>query len=431
MKPVSLWKKRLSEESGNVLVLAALSMTALVGFVALATDVGLLFNDRRNMQIAADAAAMSGALDYLYNSNTSSAIASGTAAASANGVTGGSGGAVVTISVPPADGPNAGSAGFVEAVVSQPQNTHFMAMFGFRSMTVQARAVAGDPTTGQACIWLMANTGNGLHLQGSYDIEAPSCGAYVNSTTSDAISVTGNGGTFNAKFLDVVGNAPLQHDTSPTSATMNSAPRKSPWGNITGPNPSNGNGCDTIDSTTTTLTGNIAGPGAGYTICYTKAVTINNATFGSGTLGNTIANDVVTSPAGTLVFGNGVTVSTGSTVTVFGGTIDIYSGTFTQKSNSLVNVVSPTSGPYNGIAIMQPATNTNDLQVQFGSSNQVLDGYIYAPGANVYLQDSGGGLTATGLVAKTMYNKTSQITIPSYDAAHPSTTVNRVVTLVE
>jgi hypothetical protein len=71
------------------------------------------------------------------------------------------------------------------------------------------------------------------------------------------------------------------------------------------------------------------------------------------------------------------------------------------------------------------------LKVQKGSNNQVLDGYIYAPGAEVYLQDSGGGLTATGIVASSMFDKTSQITIPSYDKAHPTTTVNRVVSLVE
>jgi hypothetical protein len=80
---------------------------------------------------------------------------------------------------------------------------------------------------------------------------------------------------------------------------------------------------------------------------------------------------------------------------------------------------------------MQPKTNTTDLKVQKGSNNEVLDGYIYAPGAEVYLQDSGGGLTASGIVAKNMYDKTTKITIPSYDLAHPSTTQNRVLTLLE
>jgi hypothetical protein len=402
---------RMKDDHGQVLVIAALGMTALMGFIALATDVGVLFRSRRNVQIAADAAAVAGALDYLYLGTSSAATSAGKAAASANGVSDGTNGATVAISVPPADGPNAGNAAYVEAVVSKSKATIFMGMFGFHSVTVGARAVAGTPTIGQACIWLMANSGTALDLQGAYNIQAPGCGVYVNSPSSNALSVTGNGGTLNAKFLDVVGNSTSVHATQPTAPTLNAAPRKSPWGNLTGPTPTNG-GCTTTDSSTTSITGTIAGPGAGSAICYTKAVTLTGATLG----------------AGTYVFEKGVTLS--GTVTVNSGTIDVYSGTFTQ-GNAILNVTAPTSGTYNGIALMQPATNTTDLQVQFGSSNQTLDGYIYAPGAEVYLQDHGGGTTTTGIVAKSMFDKASTITIPSYDAAHPTTTANRVVTLVE
>src|SRR5215472_15397466 len=129
------------------------------------------------------------------------------------------------------------------------------------------------------------------------------------------------------------------------------------------------------------------------------------------------------------MFENGVTIS--GTLTINSGTLDIYGGSFNQPSNTLVNITAPTSGTYDGIAIMQPANNTNQLQVQWGSNNQVFDGYIYAPGAEVYLQDSGGGTTYSGIVANSMFDKTSQITIPSYDKHHPSTSRNRVVTLVE
>jgi hypothetical protein len=81
--------------------------------------------------------------------------------------------------------------------------------------------------------------------------------------------------------------------------------------------------------------------------------------------------------------------------------------------------------------LFQPSSNQNQLQVQFGSGNQVFTGYIYAPGAEVFLQDNGGGITATGIVAAELYDKASTITIPSYDAANPTTTPNRVITLVE
>jgi len=414
MRTIAVWKDTLRDESGNVLVLAAVAMTGLLGFAALATDMGVLFRARRNAQTAADAAAVAGALEYLYQGTSTSATSAGKAASSLNGFTDGTDGAVVTISVPPADGPNAGISAYVEAVVTKPQKTFFMGMFGHKTMTVAGRAVAGTPTNGLACMWFMANSGTALDLQGKYDIEATSCGVYVNSTDASALSVTGASGTMNTAFLEVVGSSTSVHATSPTQPTLNAAPRKSPWGQIPGPTEGNG-GCTTINTATTSITGNVtaSAPGLNHAICYQKAVTLNGATLG----------------AGVYMFEKGVTIS--GTVTVNGGTIDVYGGTFSQ-GNAILNITAPTSGIYNGIALMQPSNNTTDLHVQFGSNSQTLDGYIYAPGARVYLQDNGGnGVTTTGIVANSMHLGPSKITIPSYDKAHPSTTPNRVVSLVE
>jgi hypothetical protein len=416
MSIVRKWIERLREDRGQAVILTTLAMSMLVATAGIATDTGVLFRAKRRLQVAADAAAIAGTVDYLYNGSTTSAVAAAKAASSANGFTDGTNGVVVTASDPPADGPNSSSAAFLEAIVSEPVHTYFMGIAGFKTVTVKARAVAGVPTNGDACIWVMAPSGPALHLQGSYDIEATGCGIYVNSNTSDAFGDTGNGGTVNAKFLDVVGNSPPAHETKPTPATLNTAPRTSPWGNITGPTPTNG-GCTTTSSATTITTANApTAPGLGSAICYTNAVTISNG---------------VTLGAGVYMFESGVTIATGATVTVNSGTIDIYGGTLNQLSNSLLNVTAPTSGTYNGLAIMQPSNNTSQLQVQFGSNNQTLDGYIYAPAAEVYLQDNGGGVTATGVVANTLYDKSSTITIPSYDKKHPTTTPNRVVSLVE
>ena len=65
--------KSIRGESGQVLVLTVLCMAVLLGFMSLAIDVGLLFRAKRNVQIAADAAAIAGALDYKYNNSISSA----------------------------------------------------------------------------------------------------------------------------------------------------------------------------------------------------------------------------------------------------------------------------------------------------------------------------------------------------------------------
>jgi uncharacterized membrane protein len=41
--------KRRRNENGQALVIAVLSMVVMLGFMALATDVGLMFQSRRNL----------------------------------------------------------------------------------------------------------------------------------------------------------------------------------------------------------------------------------------------------------------------------------------------------------------------------------------------------------------------------------------------
>lgn len=103
-------KSLLKDESGQSLVLIALCMTVLIGFLGLAIDVGILYRTKQNAQIAADAAAVAGAQDLLYGGTNATAKAAGKAASSLNGYTDGSGGVTVTINTPPASGPNASGA---------------------------------------------------------------------------------------------------------------------------------------------------------------------------------------------------------------------------------------------------------------------------------------------------------------------------------
>jgi Flp pilus assembly protein TadG len=461
--------KIFRNEEGQTLVLTALCGSVLLGFMALALDVGVLFHNRREIQTAADAAALAGAKDYLYNQSVSSARTAACSAAAANGFTGNcttstsgvcSGSdTVICVNLPPQSGPNTTTAGnFVEVIVKQPTST----IFRSGSITVNARAVAATPTNGQACIWLMASTGPAFDVQGSYDIEATGCGIYVNSTSTDAMGVTGNGGTVKAQFIDVVGNATLQHQTSPTPATMNSGTRTDPWGNLQGPcydtasctaannvNPGQTNACNGSNSSTATsiTSSTTIPPAVNGVVCFTGGSLSPPPLI----TGSTAFSFPGASSGVTYLFTNGVEIDTGTTVTfgwgppydptsgtfpisppTVGATLDVGNGTLKQDSSSLLNIYSPTKGSVDGIAIMQSPWNTGTLKLQFGSNNEVLDGYIYAPSGEVYMQDSGGGVTATGLVANQLFDKTTAFTVAkSYDQANPTTTLNAQIVLVE
>ncbi len=76
-------KRFIRNEDGAVLVLVALMMTVLMGFAAFAIDVGFMYNERRSLQNAADAAALAGAQDL---PNTGIAIITAVSIANENGL---------------------------------------------------------------------------------------------------------------------------------------------------------------------------------------------------------------------------------------------------------------------------------------------------------------------------------------------------------
>jgi hypothetical protein len=428
-----------NSENGHVLVVTALSLAVVMGFAGLALDVGLLYRSRQNLQIAADAAATAAAMNYLYTQSVSSAVTAGKAASSQNGFTDGSNDTSVTVNLPPSSGAVT-SSGYAEAVVSKLNTTNFMVLLGFGKIKVSSRAVAGAPQTGGTCIWLPAATGTVLTLKGSDSINA-GCGIYVNSDSSNAVDVHDSGVSVNATYLDVVGNESPKFEPSPTTITPNAAPRTNPWGNLSGP--STPSSCSITSAATSITTSNVAtvqGSASNPVVCFTKAVTLGS-NAGAIVLPGASAGVVYLFENGVTVNGT-VTLGSGScnvsTLTCNasnGAVMDLQNGSLTQ-SNGALNIYSPTSGNYNGIAILQPSSNTTELKAQFGSSNEVLDGYIYAPGAEIYLQDQGGGIIATGIVAGSIDgNSTIAIAnasnFSSYDTANAPTTLNRVITLVE
>ena len=63
--------KRLTDESGQALVITALCMSIFIfGFVALAADVGIMFRAKRMAQTAADGAAVAGASELAFGDRT-------------------------------------------------------------------------------------------------------------------------------------------------------------------------------------------------------------------------------------------------------------------------------------------------------------------------------------------------------------------------
>jgi len=130
-------------EGGQVLVIFALALTAIVAMTGLVLDGGAAFVQRRNQQNVADSAAMAAAYAYGMGGGVSGAQAAAISTAAANGYTDGSGGVSVTMFTNAA-----GGAGRTFQVnLSGPHANNFAGLLGMSTwqITTTATTKAGWP----------------------------------------------------------------------------------------------------------------------------------------------------------------------------------------------------------------------------------------------------------------------------------------------
>jgi Flp pilus assembly protein TadG len=399
--------KALRNESGQALIFVALSLTGILGLVGLATDIGSMLHTKRNLQIAADSAAIAGASELNYSANSADVIAAAQNAATQNGVTDGSNGATVTVNPPPVYGPNAGQAGYVEVIVSQKRPAIFPGLFGWGSITVNTRAVAWNGAPGTACIYALNQTGaDTIHLQGSFDVSVPGCEVVDDSSDPNALYFTGAGGTLSAGAVGVVGGAGGQTGDSTPAPVTGIAPVSNPLASVQPPtyDPST---CS-APPTTGTWGAGLPADGSGV-VCYSGNITIQTAiTMNPGTYVFTGTLDLTGN--GSLT-GNGVTlyIAPGGSLGGNGNgntTLNLTAPQLTATATSPATCSSPC--PYNGILIYQDPLNTTKIELN-GDPIANFVGMIYAPTAELELSgNTTVGVTTnltTDLIVGSLYDK--------------------------
>ena len=124
-------------ERGQILVIFALALVAMLAMVGLVLDGGSAFAQRRDQQNAADLAALAGANDYLLNSNATDAYARARAVASQNGYADGADGVTVNVSLSVSNGAR------VQVDITAPHpNTFARVIPGQQSWQVSTTATA-------------------------------------------------------------------------------------------------------------------------------------------------------------------------------------------------------------------------------------------------------------------------------------------------
>jgi hypothetical protein len=107
-------RRRQASESGQSIVLLALSLVGLIAFVALAIDGGRLYAEKRHAQNAADNAALAAARSKCLSQDFVSVAYS---MANENGYDNDGVGDIVTVNSPPASGPDEGDSEHVEVII--------------------------------------------------------------------------------------------------------------------------------------------------------------------------------------------------------------------------------------------------------------------------------------------------------------------------
>lgn len=431
-------------QAGQALAFTALAMVALLGFVGLGIDMGMMRYQKRLQQTAADAAAIAGATDLCPSSGctnfggvqTASQSASGT-----NGFTDNTGGGActtpptnlavgsvtVTICNPPSTGPHTGNSNYVEAFVSAGQPTYFMQVFGVTGETITARAVATNfsgatlGSTATGCVYTLGPPNaaiEGVNINGSAVLNATSCGILDN----------GNFNTKGSKLIVNAGSFGVSGDPNQTGSggtvTCSSGQTSCPTYGVpatTDPLASLAPPCSPCSAGTYISidgNGNFSGSGASN-VSYNSAAqtyTIQPGTYSGINISGTGGGNKVNFAPGTYIIDgttgcNASCVSIPGNATITGTDVFFYfTNTATWQTNGTpqINLTAPSSGTYQGILMFQDPNDTNigpnpNGPTLGGNNTSTYSGILYFPNDQVTFYGnnttSGSGLGVGVVIA--------------------------------
>ena len=359
--------------------MTGLCATVIVGFAALAIDVGSWQVAQRSMQGAADMAAYSAAIAYGKSDGTSiTTQAKGITAAL--GYVDGQNGVTVSVNQPPTSGPYARTATAIQVIVQQPQPRYFAGLLLSSNPTVSASAVATTSGSGSACMLALDTSANhAIDVSGLGSINTPNCSVVSNSSSSTAVNMSGSA-AINAGCLVAVGRV---QTTSSLTETQCSTPKTkapataNPYASLPVPTPS-GSCLSVPGGSSITLS-------PGY---YCNGLTVSGSTTATFQPGLYYVNGNFSIQGGASATGTGVTfyISGGQNTAVSGG--------------STVNFTAPTTGTYAGVAFFGDPTTTNGTNNFSGGSGFSVTGAIYYPTQEVsYTGGTSTGSGCTQLIA--------------------------------
>jgi Flp pilus assembly protein TadG len=390
---------------GKVVALVALCLIPILGVVSIAVDGGMVMTDRREIQRAADHAALAAAVDIFTNWNTNQgADPSGNAAksakttATANGFTDDGGKTTtVTVNIPPTSGTFNGVTGYAEVIITYKQSRYFSYIWGDSKINVAARAVArGSYNPASPGILILDPTDNNtLNVTCTGNVTVTNGGAIdVDSTSANGGATCSNTGNIVADTINLSGPTYNHSNTGTLIGTINENVPKTPDPLATLPEPSQP-GTPILSAATLALLGSSYSTNNGLNDSGNQGLTIDlypGYYKGISVTGNDkiVLHDNLDGSPGIYYIGSG-----GFSVTNAGGisgsNIMVYSagtGNISLTGSGNVSLSPPTSGTYQGISMFQERSSNKQISIT-GQGNLNMTGTFYAAAAKVSITGSG------------------------------------------
>jgi hypothetical protein len=365
-----------SSERGQVLVIVVLTMFGLIGLAGLAIDGSRAYSDRRQAQNAADTAALAAALAYVRTPGEDW-TAVGYSRAASNGYDDKETTNFVDVYHPPTTGPYSGNSEYVQVTITSHLPTFLGRVVGIEQVTNTVQAVARVTPTiftemydGHAVVGLAPHECKAVKFQGNANTTLTGGGLFVNSDCDEAAFFNNSSSAaLTAPFLMVVGDedhkpGALNVPTITENATNQARPY--PPREYILPNPE----CDDDAEQEGEMLspGNWSGtfPPSGVRYLESGVYCVNSGNFRLN------ASDYLE--------GHGVVIW-------------VESGDVQWNGGATIKLYAPTTGPYEGLLLYLPITNTNSIVIN-GNSDSGLEGQILAPASPIEVKGTGGaGLT--------------------------------------
>ncbi len=355
---------RRNTESGQSIIILALSFVVLLGFSGLAIDGGILYSDRRHAQNAADAGALAGALAILQGGYP---VSAGFTRVADNGFDNDHVRNWVNVSWPPVDGPYTGDPNYVEVNVRSKVDSvfaHFV-YSGELENTVTAIAHAKPATiepflSGDAMVGL-AKTGCAVvWSHGNNDTVIDGSGIFVNSDHPDcAFKASGSSVLDVDTYIHVAGGFEIS------------------GGAIVNPTPQGG-----FPQIETPIIPLPTCSGSSTQNAGTGVITPGNTSdfnFHGGTW--TLQPGIYCVDGG--FSANASTVLTGHNVLIY-----VRTGDISWNGGATLNLDAPDDGEYANLLLYQDPANSSQATIN-GNSASSFSGTMFIPSAEVQVNGTG------------------------------------------